>query len=106
MTPLSSADLSVSASPVEEDEPVRWPKPQDHLADDAVVRLRTECARVLRELAVVAEREEVSIRHLERIFHVGHLGLRGAVRLGKETQVPVDVEVAVAQLHRLAGDSD
>src|SRR3977135_3787358 len=93
-------------SPREEVEPVRWPESDDHLADDAVVRLGAERGRVRRGQASVAEREERAVRHFVGILDLGALRLRRAMRLREEAQPSVDIEVPVAQLHRFAGERD
>src|ERR1700716_842594 len=101
---MPSSEARSASSPVEEVEPVRWPESNDHLADDPVVRLSAERARVRGGQTVIAEREEGSVWHLVGVLDVGTLRLRGAMRLREEAQPSVDVQVPVAQLHRLTGD--
>src|SRR5690349_22812561 len=94
----SWARRSPSRSPLEEDESIHRPEPQDHLADDPVVRLRAEAPRVRRCIAVVAEREEVARRDRQWVADIRSLRGRGSVRADEIARLPVHVKAAGAQI--------
>src|SRR5207245_8420704 len=88
---------SARSSPLEEDEPVEGPEPQDHLADDVADRHGTERARVRRRLPVVAQHEDRALRHGEREPDRRRLwrrGLPASRRILDELSVDVDLAIA------------
>src|SRR5438132_13827642 len=106
-TPTRSSGVRSPRSPLEEDEAVGGPKPQDHLADDVLVRHRPEGARVGRELTVVAKHEYVALRNGEGEPHGRGLGGRRlATSLRELDDLTVNVNLAVAGHDRVSALRD
>src|SRR5437762_4255350 len=87
-----------AGSPFEEAEAVERPEPDDDLADDPVIRLRAERARVARGEAVVAEGEAGVGWDLQGIRDRRRLRRRRAMRARVLGLDAVDVQLAVPQV--------
>src|SRR5437868_15106203 len=105
-TRRSGAGSPRPRSPLEEVQAVERPEPHDDLADDAVVGLRAEAARVRRGFTVVAHREEVAVRDAQRVADLWALRDRGAVRADEVARLAVHVQPTRAEIHGVAGHGD